>query len=137
LVTSNLPFDQWTSVFGSERLTGALLDRLTHHVHINEMNGDSFRRSLQAPVATSPVRAAAGCRLSGIKRDKQQSRRSAALLLVSVLHFKQRNQWPVVAPVRHEISYHSNHSPLQNQTTMHFASLRKEFSVAMKSRSLD
>ena len=36
-------FDEWTSVFGSERLTGALLDRLTHHVHILEMNGDSFR----------------------------------------------------------------------------------------------
>jgi len=43
LVTSNLPFDEWTSVFGSERLTGALLDRLTHHVHVLEMNGDSFR----------------------------------------------------------------------------------------------
>ena len=43
LVTSNLPFDEWTSVFGSERLTGALLDRLTHHVHILEMNGDSYR----------------------------------------------------------------------------------------------
>ena len=43
LVTSNLPFDEWTEIFGSERLTGALLDRLTHHVHILEMNGDSFR----------------------------------------------------------------------------------------------
>ena len=43
LVTSNLPFEEWTSVFGSERLTGALLDRLTHHVHILEFNGDSFR----------------------------------------------------------------------------------------------
>jgi DNA replication protein DnaC len=42
-VTSNLPFDEWTTVFGSERLTGALLDRLTHHVHILEMNGDSYR----------------------------------------------------------------------------------------------
>ena len=39
----NLPFDEWTGVFASERLTGALLDRLTHHVHILEMNGDSYR----------------------------------------------------------------------------------------------
>jgi DNA replication protein DnaC len=43
IVTSNLPFDEWTGVFSSERLTGALLDRFTHHVHILEMNGDSFR----------------------------------------------------------------------------------------------
>ena len=43
LVSSNLPFDEWTEVFGSERLTGALLDRLTHHVHILEMNGESYR----------------------------------------------------------------------------------------------
>jgi DNA replication protein DnaC len=43
IVTSNLPFDEWTSVFSSERLTGALLDRLTHHVHILEMNGESYR----------------------------------------------------------------------------------------------
>jgi len=43
LITTNLPFDEWPDVFGSERLTGALLDRLTHHVHIIEMNGDSYR----------------------------------------------------------------------------------------------
>ncbi len=43
LVASNLPFQEWTEVLGSERLTGALLDRLTHHVHILEMNGDSYR----------------------------------------------------------------------------------------------
>ena len=43
IVTSNLPFDEWTSVFGAERLTGALLDRLTHHVHILELNGESYR----------------------------------------------------------------------------------------------
>jgi DNA replication protein DnaC len=43
IVTSNLPFEEWTSIFASERLTGALLDRLTHHVHILEMNGDSYR----------------------------------------------------------------------------------------------
>jgi len=43
LVTSNLPFNEWTEAFGSERLTGALLDRLTSHVDILEMNGESFR----------------------------------------------------------------------------------------------
>ena len=43
IVTSNLPFQEWTSVFASERLTGALLDCITHHVHILEMNADSYR----------------------------------------------------------------------------------------------
>jgi len=43
IVTTNLPFEQWTEVLGSERLTGALLDRLTHKVHIIEANGESFR----------------------------------------------------------------------------------------------
>ena len=45
LVTTNLPFDEWIEVFGSERLTGPLLDLITHHVHILEMNGDSYRLS--------------------------------------------------------------------------------------------
>jgi DNA replication protein DnaC len=43
LATSNLPFAEWTGLLGSERLTGALLDRLTYHIHILEMNGESFR----------------------------------------------------------------------------------------------
>jgi len=61
IVTSNLPFDEWTTVFGSERLTGALLDRLTHHVHILEMNGDSYRlkhskkRQSRGPSAPQPA----------------------------------------------------------------------------------
>lgn len=43
IVTSNLPFESWTEVMGSQRLAGALLDRLTHRVHILEANGESFR----------------------------------------------------------------------------------------------
>jgi len=43
VVTSNLPFENWTEVCGSERLTGAMLDRLTHRVHIIEANGPSYR----------------------------------------------------------------------------------------------
>ena len=56
LITTNLPFDEWTEVFGSERLTGALLDRLTHHVHILEMNGESYRlkRSRENAAAQAP-----------------------------------------------------------------------------------
>ena len=56
LVTTNLPFDEWTEVFGSERLAGALLDRLTHHVHILEMNGESYRlkRSRENAAAQAP-----------------------------------------------------------------------------------
>ena len=56
MVTTNLPFDEWTEVFGSERLTGALLDRLTYHVHILEMNGESYRlkRSRESAVPQAP-----------------------------------------------------------------------------------
>ena len=57
IVTSNLPFEDWTSVLGSERLTGALLDRLTHHVHILTMNGDSYRLKQSAGRRRAAARA--------------------------------------------------------------------------------
>ena len=47
MVTANLPFDEWTEVFGSERLTGELPDRLPHHVHIPDLNGESYRLQAQ------------------------------------------------------------------------------------------
>jgi len=43
MLTTNLAFEEWTEIFGSERLTGALLDRLTHRCHILEANGESYR----------------------------------------------------------------------------------------------
>ena len=66
LVTSNLPFDEWTSVLGSERLTGALLDRLTHHVHILEINGESYR------LATSKKRQKLTAQSKSTKEDGNQ-----------------------------------------------------------------
>jgi DNA replication protein DnaC len=50
LITSNLPFGEWVQVFQGERMTAALLDRLTHRCHIFEMNGESyrFRESMKA-----------------------------------------------------------------------------------------
>ena len=55
IVTSTTPFEDWTSVLGSERLTGALLDRLTHHVSILAINGDSYRLRQSWPRASHRV----------------------------------------------------------------------------------
>ena len=56
LVTTNLEFGRWVEVFEDERLTGALLDRLTHHCHVLEFNGDSYRfkESLREKEASIP-----------------------------------------------------------------------------------
>jgi DNA replication protein DnaC len=56
LVTSNLPFGEWGQVFQGERMTAALLDRLTHRCHIFEMNGESyrFRESMKAKKDKDP-----------------------------------------------------------------------------------
>ena len=43
IVTTNLPFENWTEVLGSVCLTGATLDRLTHRCHILEASGESYR----------------------------------------------------------------------------------------------
>lgn len=56
LLTSNLPFGEWGQIFQGERMTAALLDRLTHRCHILEMNGESFRfrESMKAKKASKP-----------------------------------------------------------------------------------
>ena len=55
MVTTNLPFGEWTEVYASERLTGALPDRLTHHVHILEMNGESYRLKQSRRTSVMPT----------------------------------------------------------------------------------
>ncbi len=56
LVTSNLPFSEWNQVFQGERMTAALLDRLTHRCHVFQMNGESYR--FRESMATGATRAA-------------------------------------------------------------------------------
>ncbi|VTU01663.1 atpase aaa : IstB-like ATP-binding domain-containing protein OS=Dehalococcoides mccartyi DCMB5 GN=dcmb_327 PE=4 SV=1: IstB_IS21 [Gemmataceae bacterium] len=59
LVTSNLAFSEWGSVFQGDRMTAALLDRLTHRCHIFEMNGESyrFRESMSGKKEKAPKKA--------------------------------------------------------------------------------
>ena len=63
LITSNLAFSDWGQVFQGERMTAALLDRLTHRCHIFEMNGESYRfresmKSKKAKKSEQPLRTA-------------------------------------------------------------------------------
>ncbi|GAJ57650.1 hypothetical protein B23_0840 [Geobacillus thermoleovorans B23] len=43
IVTSNLEFGQWNTIFGDKRLTAAIIDRLVHHAHILTFTGESYR----------------------------------------------------------------------------------------------
>ena len=55
VLTTNLPFEQWTEVLGSERLVGATLDRLAQRCHILEATGESYRlRDAKRRQATGP-----------------------------------------------------------------------------------
>jgi hypothetical protein len=64
IVTSNLPFESWTEVLGSEWLTGATLDRLTHRCRIIETKGESYRLRDGRESARAITR---HCRRDGIK----------------------------------------------------------------------
>jgi hypothetical protein len=107
IVTTNLPFDEWTSIFGSERLTGALLDRLTHHVHILEMNGESYRlatsKNSAAPISSreKPKSEINKRRRSDHQNINQQRKPTPGLqspfLLTRLVHFLAAN-WHNLSP---------------------------------------
>ena len=69
IVTSNLPFESWTEVLGSERLTGATLDRLTHRCRIIETKGESYRLH-DAKARARRARPSAGRAASALEQDR-------------------------------------------------------------------
>jgi DNA replication protein DnaC len=76
LITSNLPFSEWGQVFQGERMTAALLDRLTHHCHIFEMNGESYRfresmKKKQGKKTGSAAKPKNGCSVARKKWENQ------------------------------------------------------------------
>jgi DNA replication protein DnaC len=55
LVTTNLDFSEWVNMFGSEKLTTALLDRLAHHAHILITKGSSYRTRKKMEMNPNPA----------------------------------------------------------------------------------